>query len=64
MSAGAFTQNVSISPYAASDVMVQLRDTNDAVILADIDTTVSAGNITISGIAPSSSYVIKYVIIA
>lgn len=55
---------MSISPYAASDVMVQLRDTNDEVIIATIDTTVSAGNIVISGIAPSSSYVIKYVIIA
>lgn len=62
--AGAFSQTVSVSPYAASDVLVQLRDTNDQVITADIDTTISAGNITISGIAPSSSYVIKYVIIA
>lgn len=63
-SAGSFTQTISISPYTQSDVMVQCRDTDDQVIGIAIDTTVSAGNITVSGFAPTSSYVIKYVIIA
>ena len=63
-SAGAFTQNVSVSPYTGNNIMVQLRDSTNAVIGAAINTTVSGGNITISGFAPSSSYLIKYILIA
>jgi len=64
-SAGAFTQTVSVSPYSAdSNILVQCRDANDEVISVAIDTTLSGGNITISGYAPTSSYVIKYILIA
>jgi len=64
VSAGAFTQSVSASPYADSDILVQCRDTNDEVIDVAVDTTLSAGNITISGYAPENSYLIKYILIA
>lgn len=63
-SAGAFSQQVSVSPFGASDVLVQLRNSSDEVIEADIDTTISSGNITIAGVAPTSSYNIKYIITA
>jgi hypothetical protein len=61
---GSFSQTISISPYANSDVMVQCRDVNDQVIGIAIDTTVISGNITVSGFAPDANYIIKYVIIA
>lgn len=61
--AGAFSQVVNVDGAATSDMIVQLRDTNDAVIEADIDTTVISNQITIAGTAPTSLYIIKYVII-
>jgi hypothetical protein len=64
VTAGAFSTPISVSPYTQSDVMVQLRDVDDKIIIADIDTTISGGNITIAGIAPTNNYVINYVIIA
>lgn len=63
-SAGAFSQAVTVDASLNSDILVQLRDTNDAIIEADIDTTITSSQITISGVAPTSSYQIKYVIIA
>jgi len=62
--AGAFSEEIDVTPHINSNIMVQLRDVDNKVMIADIDTTVTASKITVSGIAPTNNYEIKYLLVA
>lgn len=64
-SAGAFSQAITLTGYTAdNNIIVSCRDTNDAEIDLDVDTTLGSSQITLSGVAPTPSYLIRWTVIA